>query len=118
MSRHERPLSVTIVACVYLLVGIGGFAAHFNTLLSRNGFPYEGVSIETTELVALIAGIFLLRGQNWARWLALAWIAFHVVLSYGKFGEFAIHCVSCAVIAWALFRSGAGEYFRGSAHPN
>lgn len=113
MNQSKRPLSVTIIACVYVIVGIGGLAAHFDTLRVRGGFPYEGLSIEATELGALIAGVFLLRAQNWARWLALAWIAFHVVFSFGKLSEFAIHCVFCAVIAWALFRPPASRYFRG-----
>jgi hypothetical protein len=112
VTQSKRPLTVTIVACLYLIVGIGGFAAHFNSLLTRDGFPYEGVSIETTELLALIAGVSLLRGQTWGRWLALAWIVFHVVLSFGKPGEFVIHCVFGAGIAWALFRPPASRYFR------
>jgi hypothetical protein len=37
--------------------------------------------IEFTELLALIAGIFRLRRHDWARWLALAWMAFHVKLT-------------------------------------
>jgi len=32
------------------------------------------------SLAAVIAGAGLLRGYNWARWLALAWIAFHVAI--------------------------------------
>ena len=75
----SRQLSVTIVAAGYLIVGIVGFAAHFNSLLARDALS-EGVPIEATEVVAVIAGVFLLRAQNWARWLALAWIAFHVAL--------------------------------------
>lgn len=117
-NRHKRPLSVTIVACVYLVTGIGGFAAHFNSLLARDAFP-EGVSIEATELSAAIAGVFLLRAQNWARWLALAWIGFHVVLSFGNLPQLAIHCVFCAGITWALFHSRAGRYFRpAQSHAN
>ena len=112
VGPHKRPLSVLIVACVYLLVGIGGFVAHFDSLLARNAFS-EGASIEATELAAVIAGMFLLRAQNWARWLALVWIVFHVVLSFGKLAELAIHCVFCAGIAWALFRPSANQYFRG-----
>ncbi len=107
----SRPLSVTIVAAVYLIVGIGGFAAHFNSLLGRDALS-EGVPIEATEVVAMIAGVFLLRGHNWARWLALAWIAFHVALSFGNVPQLAIHCVFCVGIGWALFYPGAGRYFR------
>ncbi len=55
----------------------------------------------------------MLRAHNWARWLAIAWIAFHVALSaFHALGEFAIHGLLCALIAWALFRSEANRYFR------
>jgi hypothetical protein len=56
----------------------------------------------------------MLRAHNWARWLALAWIAFHVVLSaFHAFSELVIHGLLCAMIAWGLFRPEAGRYFRG-----
>ena len=111
MNGNKRPISVTIVAGVYLAVGVIGLVFHFRELLA--GHP-DAVAIELTEFVAIVCGAFLLRGHNWARWLALAWIAFHVVLSaFHAIPEFAIHAVFCAVIAWILFRSEAARYFRG-----
>lgn len=65
-----------------------------------------------TEFLAILSGVFLLRHQNWARWLALAWMAFHVALSFHVLREFIIHCLFCAVIAWILFRPAAARYFR------
>jgi len=108
----KRPLSITILACIYLAVGVIGFAFHFRELLAGH---HDAVAIELTELVAILCGVFLLRGHNWARWLALAWIAFHVVLSaFHAIPELAIHAVFCAVIAWILFRPEAARYFRGA----
>lgn len=110
MNSNKRPISVTILACVYLAVGVGGFAVHFRELLARHT---DAVGIELTELTAIVCGVFLLRGQNWARWLALAWIAFHVILSaFHAIPELVIHAVFCAVFAWVLFRPEAAGYFR------
>jgi hypothetical protein len=112
MNANKRPISVTILACVYLAVGVGGFAVHFRELLARHP---DAVGIEVTELTAIVCGVFLLRGQNWARWLALAWIAFHVVLSaFHTIPELVIHAVFCAVFAWVLFRPEAARYFLGA----
>jgi hypothetical protein len=112
MNTSKRPISVTIIAALYLAVGAGGFAVHFRELLARHP---DAVGIELTELTAILCGVFILRGHNWARWLALAWIAFHVVLSaFHAFPEFAIHSLFCAVIAWFLFRPDAARYFRGA----
>ncbi len=113
MNSTTRPLPVTVISCVYLLVGTAGFAYHFNEIQLRNAFRYDAVWVELVEIVAVVGGTFMLRGQNWARWLALTWIGFHVVLSaFHTPGEFAVHCVLCALIGWFLFRPEAGRYFR------
>jgi hypothetical protein len=114
MTRNARPLSVTILAWVYILVGTGGFVSHFAEVHARNALRYGGIWIEVVEVLAVVSGAFMLRRHNWARWLALAWMAFHVVLSaFGAFHELAIHSLFCAVIAWLLFRPEAARYFRG-----
>jgi hypothetical protein len=115
MNSNKRPLSVTILGCLYIAVGTIGFAYHFSEIWARHALQYDDVWVELVEVLAIIAGAFMLRGHDWARWLTLAWIAFHVVLSaFHAFREFAIHCVFCAVIAWLLFRPQAGRYFRGA----
>jgi hypothetical protein len=113
----KRPLPLTIVAWVYIAVGIIGFIVHLREALSGHDYR-NSVIIELTEIPALIAGVFLLRGHNWARWLALAWMGFHVVLSaFNSLREFAIHALICSVIAWALFRPAASEYLRKNQTP-
>jgi hypothetical protein len=54
--------------------------------------------------------------QKWARWLALAWILFHVGLSlFHPIGELAVHAAFCAIIVWALFCAETSRWFRGPA---
>jgi hypothetical protein len=108
---NQRPWRVTIVGWLYIAVGAVGFVRH---LRDRD----DWFSIEVVELVAIVAGVFVLRGHNWARWLALAWIAFHVVLSaFHPMGELAVHAVFCAVIAWVLLRPESAGYFRRRSIP-
>lgn len=111
MTASKRPFSITGLAWLYILVGAAGFIAHFHGLLAHE---QDVVWAELTEVLAIVAGVFLLRGQNWARWLAVAWIAFHVVLSaFHAWGEAAVHGVFFLAIAWLLFRPEAARYFRG-----
>lgn len=113
MAGNPRPIAVTLLAGLYIAIGAAGLVAHFHGLTRSDLFRFDGLGIELLELAALVCGIFLLRGQNWARWLALAWISFHVVLSvFNGPGEVAIHALFCAVIAWFLFRGDAARYFR------
>lgn len=109
MPLARRPIAVLVIAGAYLAVGIIGFVAHFHDFLAT---PSEGAWIELTELLAVVIGVFLLRGRNWARWLAVAWIAFHVVLSaFGSIHEVAIHALIAVLIAWLLFRPDTARWF-------
>lgn len=106
----RRPVPVMVIAGAYLAVGIIGFVTHFHDLLAT---PSEGVWIELTELLAVVTAVFLLRGRNWARWLAVAWIAFHVVLSaFGSIRETAMHVVIAVLIVWLLFRPDTARWFQ------
>lgn len=112
MAESKRPLLITILACVYLLVGIAGFAFHFRELLT---IQRDSIAVEIAELLAVVCGIFLLRRQNWARWLALAWMAFHVIVSASHpVRELVVHAVLFVVIAWILFLPSTRRYFRES----
>jgi hypothetical protein len=113
VNPNKQPLSVTILGYVYIGVGSIGFVYHLREILARHAFHYDDLLVELTEFVAIVCGAFMLRGHTFARWIALAWIAFHVVLSaFHPFHEFAIHCLLCVAIAWVLFRPEAARYFR------
>jgi len=116
MNGNKRPISVTILGCLYLAVGTIGFAYHGSEIIQAgHAIQSDDVWVELVECVAIISGTFMLRGHNWARWLAVAWIAFHVILSaFHSFGQLAIHTLFCAVIAWFLFRPEAARYFRAA----
>lgn len=114
MSALQRPPAVTVIGWLYIVIGGGTFASQFPSLL--RGAAASGW-VELVEALAILAGIFLLRGHNWARWLAVAWLAFHVAISYPAAGKLAIHAVFLAAIAWFLFRPAAGRYFAGGGVP-
>lgn len=104
-----RPISVTLIALLYLAVGVIGFAAHFHSLLSRQPYAW---AIELTEFLAVIVAIFLFRRRNWARWLAVVWMGFHVAISLREPIPLAIHSAFFVVIAWGLFHPSASRWFR------
>lgn len=113
LRMNKPPVSVLLIALLYIAVGVIGFAAHFTELYAHGAYHSDAVFIELTELCALVCGAFMLRRQNWARWLAVAWIAFHVVLSaFEAFRGLAIHCLLLILIVWAVFHPKASRYFR------
>ncbi len=113
-TTNKRPISVTILGWIFIGVGIIGFGYHLKDFQTQGGLSAENVLIEVVRLLALISGIFMLRGRDWARWLAIAWISFHVVISgFHSLREFAMHAAFLAVIAFFLLRADAARYFRG-----
>ena len=107
-----RPLSVTVVAWMFIVVGIIGFAYHatqFNAQTFDNAFTW----VLLLRLLAIVGGAFVLKGANWARWLLIVWMAYHVVLSaWHSIPELAVHGVLLLVVTFALLRGPASRYFR------
>jgi hypothetical protein len=66
------------------------------------------------SLVAVLCGAYILAGKDWARWLAVAWLGFHVALSIHSRQQLAMHSALLAVFAYLLFRASAKAYFRAS----
>ena len=112
---NKRPWSVTIIASVYIAVGVVGFVFYFTQLHGASAFQADWLLIEFVRFLAIVCGVFMLRGENWARWLAIAWIVFHVGLSaFHALRELAVHSLLFVVIVWCLFHSEARRYFRGA----
>ena len=109
----KRPLAVTLIAWLYIVAGTVGLAYHGTKFKTLDPFPSELVWICLIRLLAILCGVFLLRGKNWARWLAVAWMAYHVGLSaFHTVAELILHTLFLAIIAWFLFRPNASAYFR------
>jgi hypothetical protein len=115
MNRLPRPFAVTVLGCLFLGVGSVGFIYHLHEFLVSRSFQSDMIWIELTEFLAIVGGAFLLRGRNWARWLILGWVAFHVILTaLNAFHQFAVHALLFVGIGWLLFRPESSRYFRNS----
>ena len=115
----KRPIGVTLVSVLFILIGVGGMVRGVWSLLAGRGGGITGHAlmdaslVEVTSLAALVSGLFMWRGANWARWLCLAWMAFHVVISLGHDRmRLIVHLVWLAVLTIVLFWPSASAYFR------
>jgi len=109
----RRPLSVTIISWLFIAAGGIGLVYHSTELMPEAPFDYEVIWVLLLRLLAVVCGIFMLRGSNWARWLLIAWLAYHVVLSaFHSPSELAMHALLLAVITYFLLRPKAASYFR------
>ena len=111
--RMKRPLSVTLISCLFIGAGVTGIIYHASELKDIATRP-EVIWVLVVRLLAIIGGIYALRSANWARWLLVAWIMYHVILSfYHSTAELAMHAILAVVVLIALFHKGANAYFAG-----
>jgi uncharacterized membrane protein HdeD (DUF308 family) len=105
----KRPFQVTMLGWLFIVVGIVSTAYH----LLKGTLDRWMVPIVLVGIIAVVAGVFLLRGARWARWLVLAWLAFHVVVSaLNSLGEAMPHVVLLLVIGYVLLGPPTSEYFQ------
>ena len=112
---NKRPLSVTLIGWLFLVAGVVGLVYHATEFTRLAPFQINVLWVSLVRVLAVVGAIFLLRGHDWARWLLLAWLAFHVVVSaLHSVSEAVFHALLLAVIAYFLFRRPASAYFRAA----
>jgi hypothetical protein len=111
--QNKRPLSVTLIGFVYIAAGVIGLVYHLSEW--KPPLQQEIVWISLVRLLAIVAGLFMLRGENWARWLALIWITFHVVVgALHGWPQLLTHALFLAAIAFFLLRGPATQFFHNA----
>lgn len=112
---NKRPRTVTLIGCLFVASGIIGLAHHASAFNTQGLFEGGEAWVLSIRILAIVGGVFMLRGANWARWLALVWIAYHVILSaLHSLSETVIHIVLLAGFAYVLLRPQASAYFRST----
>ena len=110
---NKRPLSVTVISWIFVATGVVGLAYHATEFKSARPFEGDVIWVCLVRLLAIVGGAFMLRGWNWARWLSILWIAWHVILSvFHPLSELIMHVVLLAVFTFFLFRPRVSAYFR------
>ena len=114
----QRPPSITVIGWMFIVAGISGLVYHAGEFNVDHPFEAEVLLTFAVRLLAILGGIFLLRGNNWARWGLVVWLAYHVILSvFHAPLEMLMHALLLAAVVYVLFRPQASAYFRGTAAP-
>jgi hypothetical protein len=102
-----RPLSITIISWIFII---------FGSIALLSGAPFADIKshwyVHLSRILQIIVGVFMLYGRNWARWLLVAWIVFHIVVgALHGIVTLVMHVVIFSVILFFVFRRDANEYF-------
>ena len=109
---NKRPVSVTLISFLFIAAGTMGIIYHAGELKEIAINP-EVIWVLVVRLLAIVGGVFALRCANWARWLLLVWIFYHVIISFfHTSAELIMHAVIMIITIAALFHPKANVYFR------
>jgi hypothetical protein len=119
----KRPIAITLIAWLFILVGAGTLiGALFVALLADSSHIHDPLGrFHGHELLAIgvavgagVGGLLLLKRKGWGRWLILAWLVFHTVMSYRHgMTKFVVYLGLTVVIGTLLFLPTASAYLRG-----
>jgi Trk-type K+ transport system membrane component len=109
----NRPLPVIIVSILFIIAGGVGFVYHLKEFSGPNAKLYELLWTELVRLIAVVCGLLLLMSINWARWLAIAWLLFHVIISaFHSTTEMILHIVFLLLVTVLLYLPQTSAYFQ------
>jgi hypothetical protein len=111
---HSRPWSVIVVGLIFLALGVLDIARGLAPLFASGPhwrMATDDVEVLAIGIAAIVGGIYVIRGANWARWLLAVWMVFHVAISIGQPRQFIAHLVIFGCIGFLLFRPGASASF-------
>lgn len=100
---------------MFVATGVVGLTYHATEFKTRGPFDYDVLWVCLVRLLAILCGVFMLRGSNRARWGLVVWLGYHVILSvlHTPF-ELVVHGLLFAVVLYFLFCPPASAYFRGA----
>ena len=105
----KRPIPVTILGCLFIVAGVVGLAYH----LAQRPLDRWVALIAFIRVIAVVGGVFLLKGRNWARWLVIGWLGFHVgVSAFHSLSECIAHAVLFVVVTYFLLTPPDSKYFQ------
>jgi len=118
---NNRPPTITVLAVLYMVAGLVSTSYYFNEFKIP---PHTFLSIVGTFLMfvigtfAIIAGYYMLRCKNWARWLAISWSIFQVLVNAVRSpGGIIIQGAFVFLVYLFLFGKEANEWFSKGVMP-
>ena len=115
MDRRPRP--ITIISWFFIIFGV---IALISGLLPYHEMNMaQGIAdlkrhwmVHLSRILMIVAGVFMLKGRNWARWLLVVWMAFHIVISaLNGMLMLSMHVVIFSLILYFVFRRQSSAYF-------
>ena len=108
----KRPFAITVLSWLFIALGLVSLGMDVR-YVTQHGWGLDEALIFPVHGLAVVAGAFMLRGADCARWLTVLWVAFHVVITaLNAWQNVAFHAILFVGITYLLFRADARVWFR------
>ncbi|MDI3320605.1 hypothetical protein [Pinibacter soli] len=109
----HRPITVVIVGMLFILAGCLGIAYHVKDFSQPDSKLSELIWVLVIRLLGVMCGVLLFLRVDWARWLAVIWLLYHVIIGalHSK-SEMFVHIGLLIVVTVLLFLPVSSAYFR------
>ena len=117
---NKRPRLITVISWIFIVFGsialITGLLPNVNITAAQRIAELKGHwYVHVSRIAMVLSGVFMLYGFNWARWLLVVWLAFHVIIGVLHSSiQLLVHSLLFVVVVYFLFRPPASAYFRGT----
>lgn len=117
-NLDKRPRSITIISWICIAFGSISFLVSLlpyvdPLTVQRIAYLKSHWIVHVARLALVVSGVFMIHGFNWARWLLVVWIVFHVIISLlHSATQVLVHGLLFAVALFFIFRPRASAYFR------
>lgn len=109
----SRPITIIIVSVLFILTGSFGIATHIKDFFEPDGKLPELLWVLLVRILAIVCGVLLLFRINWARWLAIVWLVYHIIISaFNSTSEMIAHIVFLILVSILLFLPLTSKFFQ------
>ncbi|MBS1596864.1 MAG: hypothetical protein JST75_01460 [Bacteroidetes bacterium] len=113
LNIKNRPIAVIIVAILFIVTGGLGIAYHLKDFAEANADLLLLIWVLFVRILAIVCGFLLLFRIKWARWLAIVWLAYHILISaLNSTNEMIAHIVFLILVSILLFLPTSSAYFQ------
>jgi hypothetical protein len=122
-EMHERPTSITVIAWILIIMGLGGIilaTISFTKMLTSPSVvssPIDYALMYLGVLSYVVSGIAILKGQNFGRFIFIIWtvIFYAIRIARNPFATSIVPSMFMFLIipVFFLFRPRANAYFAG-----
>ncbi len=112
----KRPIPILVVGWFFIVAGVVGIVYHAREFNIRKPSDPELLIALAVRVLAVVGGVFVLRGAKAGRLVLILWLVYHAILSaFHPLTEFLFHVVLLAIVGFVLFRPEASAWFQRTA---